>query len=139
VLLAQGSSLLFPFSIGGLLIFFIIKNIKSTIIKITLTLIIGITALFIGSGWNKSLTTQNVPKQEIVNKQQKQEVGKLKEYKITERILSEQVVGENLNDTYAESLKEEPAKDKELVLRVVVPSNINEADLKFGTGNQISG
>ena len=85
------------------------------------------------------MTTQNVPKQEIVNKQQKQEVGKLKEYKITERILSEQVVGENLNDTYAESLKEEPAKDKELVLRVVVPSNINEADLKFGTGNQISG
>lgn len=120
-----------PFTIGGLLIYFVLKNVKSFIIKAALILIIGIPALFIGSDWIKSWTTSNVPKQEIVNRQQKQEVGKLKEYKITERKLSEQVVGENLNDAYAESLKKEPAKDKELVLRVVVPSDTNEADLKF--------
>lgn len=48
-----------PFTVGGLLIYFIIKKVKNSKVKIVLALIIGIITLFIGSVWVVVLTGSN--------------------------------------------------------------------------------
>lgn len=85
-----------------------------------------------GSGEKQDTTT---PDAEIA---QTKGMGVLREYNIVDRNLSEQVLGENLDDAFEESLKENPAKNKELVLRVVVPPGINEEDLKATTTHIIN-
>jgi len=130
--------LFLPFTIGGVLIYFFTKKITNSKIKITLILIVSFFILLIGGGWLSALFSSS-SKIEITNKQQERKAGgKLREYQVVDRKISEQVIGESLDEAFKESLKENPAKNKELVLRVIVPSDINEEDLKFTVNHIIS-
>ena len=59
-----------PFTLGGLLIYFIIKKIKNPKIKMASALVIGITTLFFGSAWVTALTSSTSPEREVLNRQQ---------------------------------------------------------------------
>lgn len=107
-------------------------SLKNSKIKLALVLIIGFLILRIGGGRFSALFTPSSPKGKATNQQQEQqEEGKLREYKVVDRKVSEQVLGENLDEAFEESLKENPARNKELVLQVDVPLDIDEKDLKF--------
>lgn len=80
------------------------------------------------------LFSSNSPKNEV----NQQETGILKDYQVVDRKVTDQVVGNNLDEIYRESLKENPVKIKELVLRVVVPLDIDEKDLKFTVSHIIN-
>ncbi len=128
-----------PFIIGGILIYFVVKKLKNSKVKLALALIIGFLTLCVGGGWLAALFNPSAPKEKTTNQQQEQqEEGKLREYKVVDRKVSEQVLGENLDEAFEESLKENPAKNKELVLRLVVPFDIDEKDLKFTVGHIIN-
>ena len=76
---------LLPFTIGGILIYFVIKKIKNSKLKIASALIIGAIILIFGSAWVVALTNQTSPKEKVLNQQQKQnsrpEVKEQKEIK----------------------------------------------------------
>ena len=63
---------LLPFTIGGILIYFVIKKIKNSKLKIASALIIGAIILIFGSAWVIALTSPTPPKEKASNQQQKQ-------------------------------------------------------------------
>ena len=73
VLILIGLGLTFlPFTIGGLLIYLVIKKTKSPKLKIAITFIIGLITLFFGSIWVVALTNTTPPEEKPTSQQQEQ-------------------------------------------------------------------
>ncbi|HUS60284.1 MAG TPA: thermonuclease family protein [Nevskiaceae bacterium] len=58
-----------PFTIGGLLIYFIVKKIKNSKLKIASALIIGAITLLFGSAWVAALTNPSPPKEKTIQQE----------------------------------------------------------------------
>jgi len=60
---------LLPFTIGGLLIYFIVKKIKNSKIKAAFALTIGIVTLFIGFTWFAALTSPSHSEDKVITQE----------------------------------------------------------------------